>query len=152
MVLSLIEKLLLLLLIALSAGIFLTRFRAVAAIIAASKPDAGFVLGDLPRRIADFIWEVLLQAKVIKQRPLAGAAHAFVFWGFLAFGLITLNHFALGFGFPFLSRDTLFGRFYMGFVAVVAISVAVSILYLAFRRFVLRPRWLSNVSGKVSPA
>jgi Fe-S oxidoreductase len=147
MVLSLAEKLLLLALIVASAAVFLARFRKVAEIIASSKPDSGLVLSDLPRRIADFVWEVLLQAKVIKQRPVAGAAHAFVFWGFLAFGLITLNHFALGFGFPFLSRQNIFGRAYMGFVALVALSVTAGILYLAFRRFVLRPRWL----GKVSP-
>jgi Fe-S oxidoreductase len=147
MVLSLPEKLLLLALIVVSAGVFLARFRKVAEIIAAAKPDAGLVLSDLPRRVADFIWEVLLQAKVIKQRPVAGAAHALVFWGFLAFALITLNHFALGFGFPFLSRQNLFGGAYMGFVALVALSVTAGILYLAFRRFVLRPRWL----GKVSP-
>ena len=146
MMLGLPEKLILLLLIVASAAIFLGRFRKVAEIIARAKPDSGLALGDLPRRIADFVWEVLLQSKVIRQRPLAGLAHAFVFWGFLAFGLITLNHFALGFGFPFLSRESLFGRLYMGFVAVAALAVAFSILFLAFRRFVLKPRWLGNVS------
>src|SRR5215471_10405313 len=147
MVLSLLEKLLLLALIVASVGVFLARFSKVAKIIAAAKPDSGLVLSDLPRRFANFIREVLLQAKVIKQRPIAGAAHALVFWGFLAFALITLNHFALGFGFPFLSRENVFGRVYMGFVAVVAVSVIVGIVYLGFRRFILRPRWL----GKVSP-
>ena len=147
MVLGLVEKLLLLLLIAASAGVFLGRFRRVAAIIAAAKPDAPLSAADFAHRISDFLWEVLLQAKVIQQRPVAGAAHAFVFWGFLAFGLVTLNHFALGFGFPFLSRESAFGQIYTGFVALVALAVTVSILFLAFRRFVLRPPWL----GKVSP-
>ena len=45
-----------------------------------------------------FISEVLLQSKVIRERPLPGIAHAFVFWGFCAFALVTLNHFAQGFG------------------------------------------------------
>ena len=49
-------------------------------------------------RIRQFLWEVMLQGKVIEQRPLPGLAHAFVFWGFLAFALITLNHIAAGFG------------------------------------------------------
>src|SRR5215472_1812042 len=133
MVLSPPEKLLLVALIVASAGVFLARFRKVVEIIAAAKADSGLVLSHLPRRVADFIWEVLLQAKVIKQRPVAGFAHALVFWGFLAFALITLNHFALGFGFPFLSRQNVFGRVYMGFVAVVALSVTAGILYLAFR-------------------
>ena len=36
------------------------------------------------------------QAKVIRERPLPGLAHAFVFWGFCAFALVTLNHVAAG--------------------------------------------------------
>ena len=95
----------------------------------------------------DFVWEVLLQGKVIPQRPMAGAAHALVFWGFCAFALITINHIATGFGVPLLSRDSGFGRVYFGFVAVFAVAVAVSIAYLAIRRFVARPIWL----GKVAP-
>ena len=62
------------------------------------------------RDCSDFIWEVLFQGKVIVQRPVAGAAHAFVFWGFLAFGLITVNHIASGFGLPLLSRESGFGK------------------------------------------
>jgi hypothetical protein len=38
---------------------------------------------------------------VIRCRPLPGIAHAFVFWGFCAFALVTANHLAMGFGFPF---------------------------------------------------
>jgi hypothetical protein len=34
----------------------------------------------------------MLQGKVIEQRPLPGLAHAFVYWGFPTFGLVTLNH------------------------------------------------------------
>ena len=85
-----------------------------------------------------------LQGKVIEQRPIAGIAHAFVFWGFCAFALITINHIATGFGFPLLSRESAFGRAYFGFVALFAIAVSISIAYLAFRRFVLRPKWLGQ--------
>jgi hypothetical protein len=66
-------------------------------------------------RIRKFLWEVVLQAKVIAQRPLAGVAHAFVFWGFCAFGLITVNHLASAFGGRFLAPDHGFGRFYFSF-------------------------------------
>ena len=72
---------------------------------AARATDPDFHLRPLGPRIRDFVWEVMLQGKVIRQRPLPGLAHAFVFWGFCAFALITLNHLAAGFGFPFLSRD-----------------------------------------------
>jgi Fe-S oxidoreductase len=144
---SLPEKIALAILICLSAAGFWLRFRRIARVISATAPDAGFRVGDIAPRIRNFVWEVLLQGKVIRQRPVAGVAHAFVFWGFCAFALITLNHIATGFGVPFLSREEGFGQVYFGFVAVFAAAVAVSISYLAVRRFVERPIWL----GKVSP-
>src|SRR3954452_20494431 len=142
-----VQRILLAVLIAASLGGFLYRFRSVAAIIAGAKDDPDFQLGSIPSRIGTFVWEVLLQGKVIAQRPLAGIAHAFVFWGFCAFALITVNHFAVGFGVPLISRTGVFGRAYFGFVAVFAIAVAISIAWLAARRFIARPIWL----GKVSP-
>ena len=89
----------------------------------------------------------MLQGKVIRERPLPGLANAFVFWGFCAFALITLNHIAAGFGLPFLSREGGFGKAYFAFVAVFAAAVAVSIAGLAIRRFVAQPIWV----GKVAP-
>jgi Fe-S oxidoreductase len=142
-----IRILILLVLMILSVGGFWIRFRRVVRIIAAAKPDPGFHLEDIPRRAGQFISEVLLQSKVIRERPLPGVAHAFVFWGFCAFALITINHFAEGFGFTLLNRESGFGRLYYGFVAIFAAAVAVSIAGLAIRRFVVRPKWL----GKTSP-
>jgi Fe-S oxidoreductase len=116
-------------------------------VLFAAKPDADFRFGSFTTRAKDFIGEVLLQRKVIAQRPAAGIAHAFVFWGFCAFALVTINHIATGFGVPILPRDSAFGRAYFGFAALFAIAVAVSITGLAIRRFAERPVWL----GKVSP-
>jgi len=141
------EKIAFALLIVASLTGFWLRFAPVVRIIRSAKPDAGFRFGALPPRLRRFVWEVLLQGKVIKDRPVAGAAHALVFWGFCAFALITLNHVAAGFGLPFLSRGAGFGAFYFGLAAIFAVAVAVSIAYLAFRRYVLRPVWL----GKVAP-
>jgi len=89
----------------------------------------------------------MLQGKVIEQRPLPGLAHAFVYWGFLAFALVTINHIASAFNARFLIHDSRFGSFYLGFAAVWAIAVAISIGGLFVRRFVARPVWL----GKVAP-
>jgi hypothetical protein len=105
------EKLLLLVLIVVSAASFWSRFGAVLDKILKSRKDPGFHLFTLARRVREFVWEVLCQAKVIRQRPLAGLAHAFVFWGFCAFALVTLNHFAVGFGIGFLDSAGWFGRF-----------------------------------------
>jgi len=125
---------------------FWRRFGKVVDKIRRAKPDPGFQLHPLGRRVGDFIWEVMLQAKVIRQRPLPGLAHAFVFLGFCAFALVTVNHVATGFGFPILSRDSWFGAFYFDFAAVFAVAVAVSIAGLAVRRLIVRPRWLGQVS------
>ena len=136
-------KLALAVLLAASGAAFWVRIRPVLRTILQSKPDADFTLGLLGRRVLDFAWEVLLQAKVIRQRPLPGLAHAFVFWGFCAFALVTLNHLAEGFGFPFLEP---YGN-YATIAAVFAVCVSVSIAGLFIRRFLVRPKWL----GKISP-
>jgi Fe-S oxidoreductase len=144
---SLVEIVIFLVLVAASAYGFWWRFGKVVRKIQAARPDPGFSLQPLGKRIWDFFSEVLLQSKVIQQRPLPGIAHAFVFWGFCAFGLVTLNHVATGVGFPFLSRDNWFGRVYFYLAAAFAVCVAVSIFGLFIRRFFVRPIWLGgNVS------
>ena len=96
------RKLLFAALIIASAVLFWRRFGVVLDRILESKKDPGFHLGHLGRRCWDFFSEVLCQAKVIRQRPLPGLAHAFVFWGFCAFALVTLNHSRPRFGLGFL--------------------------------------------------
>ncbi len=141
---SWLEKLLLLLLILLSGALFWKRFGVVVGKIRAAKLDAGFRLFPLGKRVWDFFWEVLCQAKVIRERPLPGLAHAFVFWSFLAFALVTLNHVAVGFGFGFLDAAGVFGRAYFWIAAVFALACAVSIAGLFVRRFIVRPVWLAR--------
>ncbi|MGA3080602.1 MAG: (Fe-S)-binding protein [Terracidiphilus sp.] len=139
---SMAEKLLLVALTIASATAFWRRFGVVLDKILKSKPDVSFRLFPIGPRIRDFVWEVLCQAKVIRQRPLPGLAHAFVFWGFCAFALVTLNHFAVGLGFGFLDPEGWFGRFYFYLAAAFAVACATGILALFVRRFLLRPRWL----------
>ncbi len=132
--------------LALSAGIFWRRLAPVLGIIRASKADPGFVWGSTAARLRSFISEVLLQSKVIRERPLPGVAHAFVFWGFLAFALVTLDHLAAGLHLDLIRPDSLFGRVYFGLAGAIANAVAVSIAGLFIRRFVVRPKWLGPVS------
>jgi Fe-S oxidoreductase len=145
---------LLLALAAASATLFYLRFFPILRTILSAKRDAGYSLRPLGRRTRAFIWEVLCQAKVIRERPLPGLAHAFVFWGFLAFALVSLNHLALGLRLGFLPPESLFGRFYFGFAAVWAVLVAASIAGLFIRRFFVRPIWfgakLSYESGLIA--
>jgi Fe-S oxidoreductase len=127
-----------------SGALFCTRFYRVIQRIRQAKPDASFHLFPLGPRIRDFVWEVLLQGKVIRQRPLPGLAHAFVFWGFCAFALVTVNHFSTGLGFSFLAHHGV----YSDFAALFAVCVAISITGLVVRRFVARPKWLGEISAE----
>jgi Fe-S oxidoreductase len=111
--------------VAASAALFFWRFGPILRTILRSKKDADFSLQPIGRRVWDFVWEVLCQAKVIKQRPLPGLAHAFVFWGFL-------------------SPASYIGNFYFLFAAAWALLVAVSIAALFVRRFFVRPVWLGK--------
>jgi Fe-S oxidoreductase len=141
---SLGEKLLFAGLAMASVVAFWRRFGLVLDKILKSKKDASFRLFPIGKRIWDFAWEVMFQAKVIRERPLAGLAHAFVFWAFCAFALVTLNHCAVGLGIGFLDATSSLSRVYFYFAAAFALACAVGILGLFVRRFLIRPRWLGE--------
>jgi len=142
------ERAVVLVLIALSLTLSWWRFRKVFHAIRGSRATPDFSVSPAGPRIRQFLWEVMAQGKVIWQRPLPGLAHAFVFWGFCAFALVTCNHLASAFGLGFLSPAGGFGKFYFGFVAVWAVAVAISIAGLFVRRFLVRPVWLGEVSAE----
>jgi Fe-S oxidoreductase len=106
--------------------------------------------GDLPHdHIAKRLWrvfvEVVLQYRVVRDRPVVGILHAFVLWGFFAFAWVSANHMLLGL--RGLDKATGERTWYGAFVAVWAVAVLVGMMGLSFRRFVLRPKAL----GKLSP-
>src|SRR5579864_4038583 len=115
------ERLLFGVLVAASLAGFWMRFAPILRRILSARRDADFSLRPIRPRIRELVWEVMLQAKVIRERPLPGLAHALVFWGFCAFALITLNHIAIGFGIGFLTP----GGFYFLLAAVFAVLVAI---------------------------
>ena len=106
--------------------------------------------GDLPHdHILKRLWrvfvEVVLQYRVVRDRPIVGMLHAAVLWGFLAFAWVSANHMLLGL--RGLSKATEVRTWYGTFVAVWALAVLVAMIGLSFRRFILRPKPL----GKLSP-
>jgi Fe-S oxidoreductase len=141
---SLWERLVLVALLVASAYLFWRRFGIVLSKILHSKKDPSFHISPVLRRVWDFFSEVLLQSKVIRERPLPGLAHAFVFWGFCAFALVTLNHIAVGLNIGFLDPRGSIGRFYFYLAAAFAVACAVGILGLFLRRFLVRPKWLGK--------
>ncbi|MFQ5536603.1 MAG: (Fe-S)-binding protein [Gemmatimonadota bacterium] len=99
----------------------------------------------LGRRIGIFFTEVLAQTKV-RRRKAAGWAHAMVFWGFLAFAVSTLNllwKLAAGGGDGFLHGSL---GWFPPIVDVFAFLILAGLAYLAVRRYVLRPAYLTYYS------
>ncbi|MBX5494509.1 MAG: 4Fe-4S dicluster domain-containing protein [Bryobacteraceae bacterium] len=140
------ETALLVVLLAGSLYGFWRRFGPVLRNILGSRTDPDFRLSSLGKRVRVFVSEVMFQTKVIRERPLPGIAHAFVFWGFCAFALVTIDHIGTGLGAPLLDRSRSFGRVYFATAALFAVAVSVSIAGLAARRFLSQPRWLGRVS------
>ena len=100
-------------------------------------------------RVGARVWrvfkEVFLHEKVIKDRFWPGLMHALVFWGFVVFGLVTIDHFAIGFGHPIMNENT---HKYYSYIAIpFSIFVLIGIGSLTYRRFISRPK----VLGKISP-
>jgi Fe-S oxidoreductase len=89
-------------------------------------------------RVKRFVVDVLLQRQTIRERPAAGAAHALVFWGFVAFGGYTVVEFLYGLGIVDLTRFAPFEMYRLALVPF-AIGVLVGILFLLIRRVVARP-------------
>jgi Fe-S oxidoreductase len=138
------EKIVLAALMAASAWGFWVRFGAIWRRIQTAKPDPDFSLAPLGPRIREVLREVMLQGKVIRERPAAGIAHALVLWGFCVFALVTVNHFTAGFFQPFLRQESAAGALYLNLAAAFAVGVTVAIAGLAIRRFLVRPRWLGD--------
>ncbi len=128
--------------VAVSVAAFGRRIRPLLVALERSCPEAGYELRPLWPCLRRFVWEVLLQGKVVRERPLPGLAHALVFWGFCAFAVETLDHVAAAVGVEVLAPDSLYHLVATAF----AIAVAISITGLAIRRFLVRPVWLGAVS------
>jgi Fe-S oxidoreductase len=127
-------------------GAFVAQVQRRVRIISSAKNT--FSLDDLGFRVNRFIVDVLGQRKTILERPAAGIAHAFVFWGFIAFGLYTLTEFLHGLGIVDLTDTAWFQAYRLG-LAPFAVVVLGGIVFLLIRRAFLRPVALGKtVSGE----
>ena len=109
--------------------------RRVQLIAAAPKT---FSVDNLGAHASRFLVDVVFQARTIKERPVAGIAHAFVFWGFIAFGGYTLTEFLRGLGIADLTHTRWFEAYRLA-LAPFAAAVLGGILYLLIRRAFVRP-------------
>ncbi len=89
-------------------------------------------------RLRRFLLDVVAQRQTIRERPVAGLAHAFVFWGFVAFGGYTLTEFLHGLGIADFTGTSWFHAYKL-VLTPFAIAVLGGILYLFVRRAFVRP-------------
>ncbi len=111
------------------------------------KGKLDFSIEDLPKRLTRVFDEVILHKKVASgDRKSAGIFHAFVMYGFIFFGLITVNHFLTAFDL-YIFNDTIRKNYFYFFGAPWAILCTTGILGLAYRRFVTKPEALGKFSA-----
>ncbi|RPG99662.1 MAG: (Fe-S)-binding protein [Candidatus Pelagibacter sp. TMED118] len=111
------------------------------------KGKSDFSIDDLPKRIIRVFNEVILHKKVASgQRKSAGVLHALVMYGFIFFGLITINHFLTPFDL-YIFNDSIRKNYFYFFGAPWAILCTAGILGLAYRRFVIKPEALGKFSA-----
>jgi Fe-S oxidoreductase len=105
--------------------------------LVAAAPNT-FSLDHLGFRAGRFLLDVVLQRQTIKERPLTGLMHAFVFWGFVAFGGYTTVEFLYGLGIVDLTGARWFHAYRIA-LTLFAVAVLAGILYLLVRRAIVRP-------------
>jgi Fe-S oxidoreductase len=105
--------------------------------LVAAAPNT-FSLDQFGTRTARFLLDVVLQRRTIRERPLTGLMHAFVFWGFVAFGGYTLTEFLFGLGIVDLTETRWFHAYRLALMPF-ALAVLTGILYLLVRRAIVRP-------------
>lgn len=140
------ETLALWLLVLVFVGIFASQVTTRVRLIAAAPNN--FSIEHPGSRAARFLIDVVGQRRTIRERPVAGLAHALVFWGFVAFGGYTLAEFLHGLGIVDVTGTRGF-QVYRQVLAPFAVAVLAGILYLLVRRVVFRPVSLgTKVSGE----
>jgi Fe-S oxidoreductase len=97
-----------------------------------------FSLDHLGFRVTRFLVDVVFQTRTIRERPITGIAHAFVFWGFVAFGGYTLAEFLSGLGIVDLTHSAWFTAYRVA-LTPFAVAVLGGILFLLIRRAFVRP-------------
>jgi Fe-S oxidoreductase/nitrate reductase gamma subunit len=116
-------------------------------IIAAGAAEDRF--RDLWKRVRHALAKVLFQRCTLRsERPFTGLMHVGIFYGALSFDTMTLSHTLEGFfaGF-YLFGKTNFGLFFSLVIDVAAFTVMAGVIFLAFRRFIIRPKAYATTPG-----
>jgi Fe-S oxidoreductase len=142
---SLLEQIVLILFLFSGLSFFLYQLILRLKIVLTGKSD--FTTDQLLDRLKRVFDEVILHKKVAGGgRKYAGIMHALVMYGFIFFGLITINHFLMAFGL-YLFNDTFRLWYFRILGGPWAFFCSFGILALAYRRFVIKPKALGKFSA-----
>src|SRR5512143_2252503 len=134
------EKIVFSLLILATAAAFLIPFIRRIKILVAGAPEDRF--RDIGKRFVHAVTKVAFQRCTVRsERVATGLLHAGLFYGALSFDTMTVSHTLEGFfdGF-YLFGKTGFGLVFSFIIDVAAFTVMAAVVFLAFRRFVVRPK------------
>jgi Fe-S oxidoreductase/nitrate reductase gamma subunit len=141
------EKFVFALLILATAAAFLVPIVRRVRIILAGAPEDRFE--DLWKRFGHAVVKVLLQRCTLRgERLFTGLMHVGIFYGALTFDTMTVSHTLEGFfdGFYLFGRTGL-GLVFSFVIDVAAFTVMAGVIFLAFRRFVVRPKAYATTPG-----
>jgi Fe-S oxidoreductase len=128
------------------AGAFVVQVAARVRLIAAAPNTFSFT--PIGPHLSRFLIDVIGQRRTIRERPAAGLAHAFVFWGFVAFGGYTTVEFLRGLGIADFTQTNWFAAYRL-VLTPFAGAVLGGIVFLLIRRVFIRPVGLgSHVSAE----
>jgi Fe-S oxidoreductase len=134
--LTLLEKILFLLLLAASLYYGGRRFYDVYRSIARGKPDSRF--DQLARRVIDALLNVVLQRSVFRMRPVVSFFHALVFYGFIFYFVVNLVDVLEGL-LALHGRGSLWNAFNLT-ADILTAGVLIGMISLILRRFCVRPK------------
>jgi Fe-S oxidoreductase/nitrate reductase gamma subunit len=141
------EKFIFVLLILATATGFLVPIVRRVRIIAAGAAEGRFK--DLWKRFRHALAKVLFQRCTLRgERLFTGLMHVGIFYGALSFDTMTVSHTLEGFidGF-YLFGTTNFGLLFSFIIDAAAFTVMAGVVFLAFRRFVVRPKAYATTPG-----
>jgi len=141
------EKLVFVVLILATAAAFLLPIVRRIKIVLAGAPEDRF--GDLWARFRHAVVKVLCQRCTFRgERFFTGLMHVGIFYGALTFDTMTVSHTLEGFidGFFLFGRSGL-GLLFSFAIDAAAVTVMAGVVFLAFRRFVVRPKAYATTPG-----
>ena len=135
-----IEKIILAVVTLLAISFFIYAIFSKVRYVLSGKPEKRF--DNLFKRFIRAFTQVVFQSKVIYERPISGIAHFIIYFSFVLYLLVTVDHFSAAFGGHILGTGSFHHYFYL-IVKILSIAVLVCVLYFFVRRIFFKPKFFN---------